>query len=140
MWSLATDMRSLSLPLTHDTFVVVIEAYDVAALLNRLPKFDCFLDHRRYLESAKEMIQQMTKEGVLPDITTFNSLLEALCKSGETNFCVDLLQNATDMGLCPDISTYKLIKSIGVSLYVPPPEQRQTRRHAGSHCPDFRQE
>lgn len=35
-----------------------------------------------YLEAAKEMVRKMTKEGFVPDIETFNSLSEALCKSG----------------------------------------------------------
>jgi pentatricopeptide repeat protein len=33
-----------------------------------------------YLESAKSIVLRMTKEGIMPDVATFNSVLEALCR------------------------------------------------------------
>ncbi|KAB1995951.1 hypothetical protein ES319_D13G196100v1 [Gossypium barbadense] len=43
-----------------------------------------------YLESAKKMVRRMTKEGFVPDIATFNSLVETICKIEEIDFCIDM--------------------------------------------------
>ncbi|TYI10841.1 hypothetical protein ES332_A09G169300v1 [Gossypium tomentosum] len=62
-----------------------------------------------YLESAKKMVRRMTKEGFVPDIATFNSLVETICKTEEIDFCIDMYHSVCKLGLCPDINTYKIL-------------------------------
>lgn len=59
-----------------------------------------------YLETAKAMVRRMTKEPILPEVSTFNSLLEALTQAWEVYFCV-LLKEAGDLGLWSAISTMR---------------------------------
>ncbi|KAL4342424.1 hypothetical protein GQ457_08G005550 [Hibiscus cannabinus] len=42
------------------------------------------------LESAKKMVRRTTKEGFVPDIVTFNSLVGTICKTEEVDFCIDV--------------------------------------------------
>ncbi|KAK9903165.1 hypothetical protein M0R45_001176 [Rubus argutus] len=43
-----------------------------------------------YIEAAKDMVRKMVKQSCAPDVSTFNALIEAICKCGEVDFCFDL--------------------------------------------------
>ncbi|CDY51230.1 BnaA03g07080D [Brassica napus] len=45
------------------------------------------------------MVNKMTKGGFVPDVQTFNTLIEAITKSGEVEFCVEMYYTACKLGL-----------------------------------------
>ncbi|KAK9201163.1 hypothetical protein WN944_016364 [Citrus x changshan-huyou] len=50
----------------------------------------------------------MIKQGSVPDLETFNSLIETICKSGEVEFCVEMYYSVCKLGLCADVNTNKI--------------------------------
>ncbi|KAM7250007.1 hypothetical protein ACFE04_021890 [Oxalis oulophora] len=54
----------------------------------------------------------MTKGGFVPDLETFNFLVEIICKSfgdEEIGFCIEMYHNVRRLGLCIDTNTYKIL-------------------------------
>jgi len=64
-----------------------------------------------YIESAKGMVRKMVKEGIVPDVGTFNALMESICKCGEeeVKFCIELYHELCKLGMVPDVNTYKIL-------------------------------
>ncbi|KAL1127693.1 hypothetical protein V6Z11_A13G195100 [Gossypium hirsutum] len=69
----------------------------------------------RKMKEAQAFLEDMSKkgfnlpEGFVPDIATFNSLVETICKTEEIDFCIDMYHSVCKSGLCPDINTYKIL-------------------------------
>ncbi|KAL2343794.1 hypothetical protein Fmac_005079 [Flemingia macrophylla] len=64
-----------------------------------------------YVESAKGMVvRNMIKQGLAPDVGTFNAVVETLCNSHEeVRFCVGLCHEVCALGMVPDVNTYKIL-------------------------------
>lgn len=59
------------------------------------------------LERARELLRQMTVEGFVPNLETFNSLLEA--SAGEMDVCSELFRVSAKLGFVPDSNTYRIM-------------------------------
>ncbi|KHN39221.1 Pentatricopeptide repeat-containing protein, mitochondrial, partial [Glycine soja] len=59
------------------------------------------------VESAKEMVRNMIKQGSVPDVGTFNAVVETVSKEN-VRFCVDLYHEVCALGMAPDVNTYKI--------------------------------
>ncbi|XP_009383831.2 pentatricopeptide repeat-containing protein At5g18390, mitochondrial [Musa acuminata AAA Group] len=122
MWSVAADMRSLSLPLLPSTFASVIDAYGQAALpdlavdvFNRLPKFDCPQTTAIYnallsalcrvgnFHGAYALIRRMARKQVPPDRQTFSTLVDAWCAAGKLREAQDFLEEMNRRGFKPPV-------------------------------------
>ncbi|URD83478.1 PPR repeat [Musa troglodytarum] len=125
MWSVAADMRSLSLPLLPSTFASVIDAYGQAALadlavdvFNRLPKFDCPQTTAIYnallsalcrvgnFHGAYALIRRMARKQVPPDRQTFSTLVDAWCAAGYLEAAKEMVRRMTKEGVLPDVTTF----------------------------------
>lgn len=61
-----------------------------------------------YVESAKGMVRNMIKQGSVPDVGTFNAVVETVSKEN-VQFCVDLYHEVCALGMAPDVNTYKIL-------------------------------
>ncbi|KAF1001486.1 hypothetical protein AG4045_002499, partial [Apium graveolens] len=53
----------------------------------------------------------MKQEGISPDITTWNSLIQWHCKHGELSIALELLAKMQQQGLYPDVKIFVTIIS-----------------------------
>ena len=51
----------------------------------------------------------MTKKGIEPNVVTFNSLIAAMCKCGQSDNATRLLESMISSGISPDIITYTVL-------------------------------
>lgn len=57
---------------------------------------------------TKEMVRSMIKQGSVPDVGTFNAVVETVSKEN-VQFCVDLYHEVCALGMAPDVNTYKIL-------------------------------
>ena len=56
--------------------------------------------------------EELQRRGVMPNISNYNSVINAFCKKGRISVASNLLKDALDKGLIPDVITYRaLIKA-----------------------------
>ncbi|CAD6245938.1 unnamed protein product [Miscanthus lutarioriparius] len=98
LWSLASDMRGLGLPLSPTTFSAVISSYGHSRLpdqavevFNRLPRFGC---------------PQTTEDGAQgrgPDRATFSTLVDSWCAAGKLKEAQAFLDDMASRGFRPPV-------------------------------------
>ncbi|KAH1050084.1 hypothetical protein GYH30_020517 [Glycine max] len=54
------------------------------------------------------MVRSMIKQGSVPDVGTFNAVVETVSKEN-VQFCVDLYHEVCALGMAPDVNTYKIL-------------------------------
>ncbi|KAL0303554.1 UNVERIFIED_CONTAM: Pentatricopeptide repeat-containing protein [Sesamum radiatum] len=55
---------------------------------------------------AYKLLMQLADSGVVPNITTYNTLINGLCKAGQVNGALKLFEELQLKGHCPDSVTY----------------------------------
>ncbi|KAL5193954.1 Pentatricopeptide repeat-containing protein, chloroplastic [Glycine soja] len=55
---------------------------------------------------AADLMQQMRKEGLLPDIHTYTSFINACCKAGDMQKATEIIQEMEASGIKPNLKTY----------------------------------
>ncbi|KAG0489817.1 hypothetical protein HPP92_006680 [Vanilla planifolia] len=119
-YALVRRMHRRSVPPDRRTFSILVDAWCASGSYAKLRIFSkrwhASVSHLPFVAatfsstaSSAPAISNPPSASALPDVSTFNGLLAAICDAGEVDFCVDLLRDANDLGLCPDISTYKTL-------------------------------
>ncbi|KAG8037208.1 hypothetical protein GUJ93_ZPchr0020g33576 [Zizania palustris] len=58
------------------------------------------------MDKAYDLFREMKKQGISPDVVTYNSTIDGLCKSKEMDKAEKVLQQMLDAGVQPDNITY----------------------------------
>jgi pentatricopeptide repeat domain-containing protein 1 len=54
----------------------------------------------------------MMKEGVKPDVVTYNALMDGYCLVNQVNKALGILNTMTDKGVAPNVRSYKLVREM----------------------------
>lgn len=122
LWSLASDMRGLGLPLSPTTFSAVISSYGHSRLpdqavevFNRLPRFGCPQTTEVYnalldalcangnFTGAYKLLRRMARKGVAPDRATFSTLVDSWCAAGKLQEAQAFLDDMASRGFRPPV-------------------------------------
>uniref|UniRef100_A0A453RLW1 Pentacotripeptide-repeat region of PRORP domain-containing protein n=1 Tax=Aegilops tauschii subsp. strangulata TaxID=200361 RepID=A0A453RLW1_AEGTS len=122
LWTQASDMRALGLPLSPATFSAVISSYGHSRLaeqavevFNRLPHFGCPQTTEVYnalldalcangnFAGAYKLLRRMARKGVAPDRATFSTLVDAWCASGKLREAQAFLDDMSSRGFRPPV-------------------------------------
>ncbi|KAK7344356.1 hypothetical protein VNO77_13870 [Canavalia gladiata] len=74
-----------------------------------LQTFNILLSGWKTPEDAEEFFKEMRDMGVVPDVVTYNSLVDVYCKGREMEKAYKVLDEMRDRNLSPDVITYTSI-------------------------------
>ena len=63
------------------------------------------------IEEALAFWEELQRHGVMPNISNYNSVINAFCKKGRISVASNLLKDALDKGLIPDVIARDVSKS-----------------------------
>ncbi|KAJ0435109.1 putative tetratricopeptide-like helical domain superfamily [Helianthus annuus] len=86
---------------------VAISGY--ANLEKSMMRNDSSICYYEKVDKAFKLRDEMLTKGVVPDITTYNALLNGLCKSGNVDRAVRLFRKLGSKGVAPNVVTYNTL-------------------------------
>ncbi|XP_068660565.1 pentatricopeptide repeat-containing protein GUN1, chloroplastic-like isoform X2 [Aristolochia californica] len=60
-------------------------------------------------ESARDMFNEMVRQGIERDIFTYNTLLDAFCKGGQMDLAMEIMAEMTERNVGPNVVTYSTV-------------------------------
>ncbi|KAG8037221.1 hypothetical protein GUJ93_ZPchr0020g33574 [Zizania palustris] len=61
------------------------------------------------MDKAYDLFREMKKQGISPDVVTYTSIIDGLCKSKAMDKAYDLFREMKKQGISPDVVTYNSI-------------------------------
>jgi pentatricopeptide repeat domain-containing protein 1 len=64
------------------------------------------------VKQAINVLAMMIKEGVKPDVVTYNALMDGYCLVNQVNKALNILNTMADKGVAPNVRSYKLVREM----------------------------
>ncbi|WOL18600.1 pentatricopeptide repeat-containing protein [Canna indica] len=123
-WNLLDKMRALGVPITNQTFSILIRRYvradlpeDAADAFRRMPDYGCEPDSNTFssllaalskkrLAAKAQSLFDALKHRFPPDVVIYSSLVHAWCRAGKLDEAERVFAEIAANGISPNVYTY----------------------------------